>query len=87
MHRKNTSSDVKNICERGENYGLGMCQRQGNICEKRKKKKLQWKVKRAETHILLWLGASCDKESRKYQQLSKVPKLEYQTRLRQKGIH
>mgnify|MGYP000131494370 len=55
--------------------------------DKRKKKKLQWKVKRAETHILLWLGASCDKESRKYQQLSKVPKLEYQTGLRQKGIH
>ncbi|WOG44484.1 hypothetical protein RJT03_08775 [Bacteroides thetaiotaomicron] len=33
--------------------------------DKRKKKKLQWKVKRAETHILLWLGASCDKESKK----------------------
>ena len=30
---------MKNICERGENYGLGMCQRQGNICEKRKKMK------------------------------------------------
>ena len=39
MHRKNTSSDVKNTCERGENYGLGMCRRQGNTCEKRKKKK------------------------------------------------
>ena len=30
---------MKNTCERGENYGLGMCQRQGNTCEKRKKKK------------------------------------------------
>lgn len=31
---------MKNICERGENYGLGMCQRQGNICEKRKKNEI-----------------------------------------------
>lgn len=28
------SSDMKNTCERGGNYGLGMCQRQGNTFEK-----------------------------------------------------